>query len=226
MSERTQTPTAEETPVVKVVFFGDSITASNRNLLDPEDLGVGYVKIAAGKLRLLYPDTAFQFVNRGVDGDRTAELLQRVKKDVVDENPDYVVLEVGINDVWCRFSRGEEVTPEAFRANYLQLVDTILATGAKLFLIQPYALKMGDKQRFLHIEIFRKSIEQVQNQFALAAERLRNPAHLFQRLHRNYSAAGASSVAAASASWAAAAAAASARLASIALAFFSLVSFS
>ncbi len=148
MSERTQTPTAEETPVVKVVFFGDSITASNRNLLDPEDLGVGYVKIAAGKLRLLYPDTAFQFVNRGVDGDRTAELLQRVKKDVVDENPDYVVLEVGINDVWCRFSRGEEVTPEAFRANYLQLVDTILATGAKLFLIQPYALKMGDKQRF------------------------------------------------------------------------------
>ena len=148
MSERTQTPTAEETPVVKVVFFGDSITASNRNLLDPEDLGVGYVKIAAGKLRLLYPDTAFQFVNRGVDGDRTAELLQRVKKDVVDENPDYVVLEVGINDVWCRFSRGEEVTPEVFRANYLQLVDTILATGAKLFLIQPYALKMGDKQRF------------------------------------------------------------------------------
>ncbi len=148
MSERTQTPTAEETPVVKVVFFGDSITASNRNLLDPEDLGVGYVKIAAGKLRLLYPDTAFQFVNRGVDGDRTAELLQRVKKDVVDANPDYVVLEVGINDVWCRFSRGEEVTPEAFRANYLQLVDTILATGAKLFLIQPYALKMGDKQRF------------------------------------------------------------------------------
>ncbi len=139
---------AEEKPVVKIVFFGDSITESGRNLLDPEDLGVGYVKIAAGKLRLLYPDTNFKFVNRGVGGERTAELLKRVKKDVVDENPDYVVLEVGINDVWCRFSRGEEVTPEAFRANYLSLVDTILATGAKLFLIQPYALKMGDKQRF------------------------------------------------------------------------------
>lgn len=139
---------AEEKPVVKIVFFGDSITESGRNLLDLEDLGVGYVKIAAGKLRLLYPDTNFKFVNRGVGGERTAELLKRVKKDVVDENPDYVVLEVGINDVWCRFSRGEEVTPETFRANYLSLVDTILATGAKLFLIQPYALKMGDKQRF------------------------------------------------------------------------------
>ena len=50
MSERTQTPTAEETPAVKVVFFGDSITASNRNLNRyTYSLGVGYVKIAAGK---------------------------------------------------------------------------------------------------------------------------------------------------------------------------------
>ena len=32
---------AEEKPVVKIVFFGDSITESGRNLLDPEDLGVG-----------------------------------------------------------------------------------------------------------------------------------------------------------------------------------------
>ncbi len=148
MNDEVKTQTQEEQPVVKIVFFGDSITQSGRNLLDPDDLGVGYVKSAAGKLRLLYPDTNFKFVNRGVGGERTADLLKRVKRDVVDEDPDYVVLSVGINDVWCRFSRGEEVTPDEFRQNYLSLVDTILATGAKLFLIQPYALKMGDKQRF------------------------------------------------------------------------------
>ncbi len=133
---------------MKIVFFGDSITESGRNLLDPGDLGVGYVKIAAGKLRLLYPDIPFTFVNRGVGGERTAELLQRVQRDVVEEHPDFVVLQVGINDVWCRFSRGEEVSPEAFRKNYTALTDAILATGAKLFLIQPYALKMEDKARF------------------------------------------------------------------------------
>ena len=49
----------EKQPCTKIVFFGDSITASGRNLLDPADLGVGYVKIASGKLRLLYPDTPF-----------------------------------------------------------------------------------------------------------------------------------------------------------------------
>ncbi len=157
-----QSEATEEKPVVKIVFFGDSITDSGRNKLDPDDLGVGYVKIAAGKLRLLYPDTEFRFLNRGVGGDRTAELLERVQRDVVDEKPDYVVLEVGINDVWCRFSRGEEVTPETFRSNYLSLVETILATGAKLFLIQPYVLKMADKQRFRpYLERFNEIIYEI-----------------------------------------------------------------
>ena len=109
-----ETAVQEETAPVKIVFFGDSITESGRNLLDPDDLGVGYVKIAAGKLRLLYPDTKFIFLNRGVGGERTAELK----------------------------------APETFRENYAFLVERILETGAKLFLIQPYALKMGDKQRF------------------------------------------------------------------------------
>ena len=156
MSNIKEETVQDEAPCTKIVFFGDSITESGRNHMDENDLGVGYVKIAAGKLRLLYPDTRFCFVNRGNGGERTAELVARVEKDVVAEKPDYVVLEVGINDVWCRFSRGEEVTPEAFRANYEKLTDAILATGAKLYLIQPYALKMGDKQRFRFNDIIRE----------------------------------------------------------------------
>ena len=136
---------------MKIVFFGDSITESGRNLLDPNDLGVGYVKIAAGKLRLLYPDEKIEIVNRGVGGNRTADLLARVKEDVIDEHPDFIVLQVGVNDVWCRFSLGEVVTPEQFEANYRELVKELKGTGATLFLVQPYVLPIGDKQRF---EIF------------------------------------------------------------------------
>ena len=132
---------------MKIVFFGDSITESGRNLLDPNDLGVGYVKIAAGKLRLLYPDEKIEIVNRGVGGNRTADLLARVKEDVIDEHPDFIVLQVGVNDVWCRFSLGEVVTPEQFEANYRELVKELKETGATLFLVQPYVLPIGDKQR-------------------------------------------------------------------------------
>lgn len=132
---------------MKILFFGDSVTESGRDLGDPADLGTGYVKIAAGKLRLLYPETPFQFVNKGVGGNKTADLLARTERDVVAEQPDIVVLECGINDVWHRFTCGEEVTAEEFRGNYRAIAEQIKATGAKLIAVEPYALNVGDKQR-------------------------------------------------------------------------------
>ncbi len=132
---------------MKILFFGDSITESGRDLLDPADLGAGYVKIAAGKLRLLYPEMSLQFVNRGVGGDRTADLLARVQTDVIDEKPDVVVLGVGVNDVWHRFLFGQEVTEEEFEDHYGKLVSAVKETGAKLILLQPFMLNMEDKQR-------------------------------------------------------------------------------
>ena len=132
---------------MKIVFFGDSISDANRNYRDDADLGTGYVKIAAGKLRLLYPDREFIILNRGVGGDRTEQLLARVQTDVVSEQPDAVILQVGINDAWHRFLIGVPVTEEEFRTRYEALVKIIKKTGAKLILLQPYALNMGGMSR-------------------------------------------------------------------------------
>ena len=132
---------------MKILFFGDSITESGRDLSDPSDLGGGYVKIAAGKLRLLYPDADIEILNRGVSGDRTVELLERVERDVVAEQPDIVVLAVGVNDVWHRFLLGREVTVEQFTENYNKLVEIITGAGATLLLLQPFVLNMEDKPR-------------------------------------------------------------------------------
>ena len=101
---------------MKIIFFGDSISDAGRDRFDESDLGAGYVKIAAGKLRLLYPDNEFVVLNRGVGGDRTEQLLARVQTDVIDEKPDVVILQVGINDAWHRFLIGVEVTAEDFKA--------------------------------------------------------------------------------------------------------------
>lgn len=40
------------------------------------------------------------FVNRGVNGDNTQGMLQRFKKQVVQEAPDYVIVWGGINDIF------------------------------------------------------------------------------------------------------------------------------
>ena len=132
---------------MKIVFFGDSITEAGRDKSDPADLGGGYVKIAAGKLRPLYPDLPLTILNRGVGGDRTEQLLARIEEDVFAEKPDVVVLQVGINDVWHRFLICVEVTEEDFRARYAELVKQLKKSGAKIIALQPYALNVPDMRR-------------------------------------------------------------------------------
>ena len=126
---------------MKIVFFGDSVTEANRDLNNPNDLGSGFVKFAEGKLRLLYHETRIEVLNRGVGGEGVVQLNARVQKDVVDEKPDAIVLGIGINDVWWR-----ETDEAVFRQEYATLLSTLIATGAKVFIIQPFALpvdKMG-----------------------------------------------------------------------------------
>ncbi len=132
---------------MKLAFFGDSITEAGRDLSDPHDLGEGFVKIAAGKLRPLYPDVDFDIYNFGVGGDRTVELLARVDE-VTAVKPDVVVLEVGVNDVWRRFTHEEIVSEEQFGHNYAAILEAIKACGAKLILVEPYVLDVKDKRRF------------------------------------------------------------------------------
>lgn len=91
---------------MKIVFFGDSITAADRDRSDPSDLGSGYVGILYEKLKNLYESTDFEFLNRGIGGDRVRDLEARVDADVVAERPDIAVVLVGIrarNLTWNSF---------------------------------------------------------------------------------------------------------------------------
>ena len=65
---------------MKILFIGDSITDAGRNYGDPADLGEGYVSLLAEKLRPLYEDKQFTFVNRGVSGSRIADILARLER--------------------------------------------------------------------------------------------------------------------------------------------------
>lgn len=132
---------------MKILFLGDSITCAGRDHMNEKDLGSGYVQIFAGKLRLLYPDTEFQFVNMGVDGYGVADVLEHTDE-ALEAKPDIVVLLIGINDVTCRFTKGIEVTPDKFKGAYTEIVEKILASGSKLVVLQPFVLRVPDKMRY------------------------------------------------------------------------------
>ncbi len=100
-----------------MVFLGDSITAA-----EP-----GYVSFIREMLDSLYPERRIEVVNKGVGGNKVTDLLERVDRDVLALEPDWVSISIGINDVW----HGPDGTPlEEFRHAYGELLDRI-AEGSK-----------------------------------------------------------------------------------------------
>jgi len=89
----------------RVVFFGDSITDFWR-------------------LNEYFPDS--DYVNRGIAGQTSGQLLQRLKPDVIDLHPEAVVILVGTNDL----ALGIPVA--AIESNYQIMADVAAANKIKV----------------------------------------------------------------------------------------------
>ena len=63
---------------IKLLFQGDSITDANRNREDYHDLSGGYVFYAAQNLQKEYPQIEFEFINLGISGNQTKDLVDRL----------------------------------------------------------------------------------------------------------------------------------------------------
>lgn len=102
---------------VKIVAFGDSLTR-----------GYG---VPPGKnfVTFLSEYTNIPIINSGVTGDTTSNALIRLKSDVLDYNPNVVLVLLGGNDFFSGFSE------EVVRANLQAIIRTIKRSGAKVILI-------------------------------------------------------------------------------------------
>lgn len=87
---------------MRILFQGDSITDGERDRNDQYHLGYSYPLYAADYLRQLCPDTEFEFINRGIGGNYTHDLLARLDSDVLKIQPDILSILIGVNDVWAR----------------------------------------------------------------------------------------------------------------------------
>lgn len=108
----------------KIVFFGDSLTRrswmkdtstiAKRYALDYCE---SYVDILLKKILVRYPELEIEAYSRGVGGDTTADLLKRVEEDVLNLNPDWVVLFIGQNDAQKGYSL------EEYQSNLIKLLE-------------------------------------------------------------------------------------------------------
>ena len=130
---------------MKILFQGDSITDAGRDRNDMHDLGNGYPKYASAMIQDAYPNIKFEFVNLGISGNRSIDLLDRMDKDVVEIDPDIVSILIGINDVWHRHSHHIQNTDEDIERNYRTVLDTIKSrTKARILIIQPLLMESAN----------------------------------------------------------------------------------
>ena len=133
---------------MKILFQGDSITDMNRDRSDPHNLGNGYPKYAAQYIREAFPDKEFEFIDLGISGDQTANLLARLKPDFLDIKADIVSILIGINDTWHRADTREYLDDAIFEKNYETVLAAVKATGAKIMMLEPFLIPVPDKLYF------------------------------------------------------------------------------
>lgn len=139
-TEEGTVPDPAERPLT-IVFAGDSVTDCGRRE-DPAGLGSGYVRRLAHRPELV----GWTVLNRGVGGDRTADLRGRWHDDVVDERPDAVSILVGINDTWRRYDSDDPTPLGDFERSYRAILAATVATGAALVLVEPFLVPVSDEQ--------------------------------------------------------------------------------
>lgn len=134
---------------MKILFQGDSITDAGRNRDDYHNLGGGYPKYAAEYIKEKYPDADIEFIDLGVSGDQTKNLVERLENDFISIDADIISIMIGVNDVW-HYSEGKRWLPnDVFENNYRTVLTAIKErTHAKIMIIEPFLIPGTEKDFF------------------------------------------------------------------------------
>ena len=125
-----------------VLFQGDSITDGNRGRnLDPNHvMGHGYQFIVGARLHADNLDRHIQTFNRGVSGNRVADLYGRWLEDTINLRPTLLSILIGVNDAGFDWSSSSGSNPARFEKIYRLLLDEALEScpGLRLVLMEPF----------------------------------------------------------------------------------------
>lgn len=111
----------------RIFFFGDSITEQGTRF-------GGYIKLLN---RFLYEqaiDEEYTLVGAGISGNKIYDLYLRMEEDVLAKGADVVVIFIGINDVWHKFTKLTGTKIDSFEAFYLAIVEKLSSVGIKVIL--------------------------------------------------------------------------------------------
>ena len=129
---------------MRILFQGDSITDCGRRRDSFTSMGDGYASLVRSELGLAEPGK-YEFLNRGIGGNRIVDLYARIKCDIINLKPDYMSLLIGVNDVWHELGGNNGIAPEKFEKIYCMLIEEIKEAlpEIKIMLLEPFVLPGG-----------------------------------------------------------------------------------
>jgi len=126
-----------------ILFQGDSITDCGRNREDITSMGTGYPLLVKSELGCECPGE-YEFINKGISGNRIVDVYARIKMDIINLKPDYMSLLIGVNDVWHELDgRHNGVAADKFEKIYDMLIGEILEVlpDLKIMILAPFVLE-------------------------------------------------------------------------------------
>jgi len=135
----------------KIVFIGDSITDAGRDEsgeLTPWNnlagLGHGYVNLLNAQILATKPESRLRVINKGISGNTVLDLQNRWATDVLNLEPDYLSVMIGINDVWRQcdtpLKSDTHVNIEIYEKVYDELLASVRKNLKGLILAGPYVI--------------------------------------------------------------------------------------
>jgi lysophospholipase L1-like esterase len=133
----------------KLLMIGDSITDCERARPVGEGLfgaiGKGWVAQVEALLGSAYPARRIRVVNMGSSGNTVRDLKARWQGDVLAQNPDWVSIMIGINDVWRQFDlprqREIHVLPDEYERTLDELATQTKPRVKGLVLMTPFYIE-------------------------------------------------------------------------------------
>lgn len=140
---------------MKILFYGDSITDMDRDRNASGDdfrrgmgLGHGYVNFVTAELLCENPDR-YEFINRGISGNRIVDLYARIKADCWNYQPDVISVLIGINDIYPQDMENNGVELDRYEKVYRMLIEDTKAKlpNVKLILCEPFMLTESTSEK-------------------------------------------------------------------------------
>jgi lysophospholipase L1-like esterase len=133
----------------KLVMIGDSITDCERKRPLGEGLfggtGKGYVAAVDALLHSVYPGLGIRVINMGTSGNTVRDLKARWDTDVMELQPDWLSIMIGINDVWRQYDQPtiteSHVYIDEYEATLQELVARTKPTVQGLVLMTPFYIE-------------------------------------------------------------------------------------